>query len=647
MKLSTLLLIAILITSVSAAALYIIPIRLGQPDRLTITIKDVDKIVPHTGNLYGWVEVYGSAPGIFGLHVSKKIAPGARSVTVELPSSKIIKMSKTAMTKIAQKLPPRISESSAVTVTLFLYDSKGNHFIASAVIGSYDIALKDFHGDRIKAFNAVKNDPYYIYTRRKSLTLTPAMFAVTNATPTYHYIVHNIYNMSSGKTSIKTFTAPRQISVASYSLSCYDVITIDNYWSYNTNYGFDFDDDDFTAISELYTSTASQDFMNRVVGANPVTVYDKFRKVFSTSVYVPTTCASPVDAAISHWYRVSPGVKKMNEFLTELMGYSVGWISVTPENGVETLHDMPIVVLTGSCGYNCISLPKIAASIAVGKFHYHKSGVTLLGMLILGNEHQDFTVDPGSATLSPEDASNGFVSYVEADITRTWKGDGAVVDYYMEKVYIYSYNDGTYYSFWRITPIITFTPLYDDAFTSVRSTSTFPQDYKYNDFYNKYSELTSTISITPVKIYDKVVTYYDSSSELIDKVASSSFNSDAMAGLVTGVAPIIKKVITTIAPKALNKLLSTASVVLSYAYTNMNAEATTIKLERTSKTYPGEQVHVVIYKYEQYLGYDSTADVTYSHPPFVITYEIKFNPTSGGPPPQPPYLPTEKDQQAG
>lgn len=647
----SLLIVAILLAStVAATAFLIIPRFIHQNSSLTVVVTGINKLVPGAKGLYGWIRVKGTAPGIWGIAVTKTIPRGAQSVSVTLPTQRIIKLSKKALAELSKRgnIPAYTStqivakEASAVTITLYLYDDKGHHYIATAVIGSYDVALKDLH-DPEKAFHAVMKDPYYIYTHRSILIVPPSNFAVVNATPVYSTIVHRVYNMSTPKPPKNA-----KIEPTTYSLTCNDVVTPDNYIIYQSEYGYDFSYNDFIALSSLYYSNMPQSFASHLSGANPQQVYDTFRKVFGAAVYVPSSCVAPVEAAITHWYRyINPGLMKLSTFWSRLAGKNIEWKSITPVNRKELLHEMPLVALIGKCDNNCAEgNPTIIVTMAQAKHHYYKCGITALGEIILGKEHSLLLIGLGGASMTPINAARHQISYITADIERTWHGDGVYIDYYVEPAYIYNYYDGELHMFWRVVPIIAFTPLYDDVIlqNTLHGATVGPWDSKYNELYTKYSDEISDVDITPVKIYDKVITSSSVANETIDLVGMHSANAGALAGLATGIAQqALKKLIVSVASQAAKKLLSVVSMVLSFAYTSRDASTTVVKLERTSDVPPGVQVHVVIYRYDQYLGYSNTAGVFNPIAPFIMTYEVEFNPSSGGGiPPHPPNLPTHR-----
>ncbi len=602
-------------------------------------VRDFDRLVPGARNVHGWVVVWGSAPGIAGLSIVEEVKPGASSVVVEFPVKRLVDASKRALSVMGKSVGS-VGEASTVTVTLYLYDDKGNHYIASALMGSYRLALNKLR-DPIKAYQAVKSDPYYLYNNAYRIVFTPEQFAVVNATPTLAYISDTHY-AHRGKTT--RGVAP----LASYQLTCSNVVTIDNYARYRSLYGLDFGEEDFIVLPELYTSTTPQEFRQRIGGIDPDTLYNKYKKIFSTAVYIPATCVNPVSYAVNQWYKVSPGLKTLDEFWTRIAGRTVEWADVTPQGTSEWLFDMPIVRLTGRCDQNCNLIdPSVELHLAYAEYRYYVSGLSILGLITLGREYEILSVNVGGGYISPISASRGRVVYILADIEREWLGDGVFVDYYVYKVNVYSFKDGRYYEFWRVEPILAFTPIHSDHIVSLGSVAVTSEDeYWYNKYYNGFLEMLGYTALTSTKIYDEFVSEYSYPRETIDSTVSSTYNADTLAGAVYGVAgEALEAIIASVAARGsrlAGKLLGVAGMVVSYTYANREAQATALKLERTSDAPEGSTVHIVVYRYEQYQGYDSTYTIANPEPPLAMTYYVVFNPSSGGPQPNPPYLPTEE-----
>ena len=628
-----------LLSSATVIILFAYPQLFLEPNGFTVVVRDFGKLVPGAGNVYGWVVVWGSAPGTAGLSIVKEARPSADRVVVEFPAKKLVDASKRALSATGKNVSG-VGGASAVTVTLYLYDDRGNHYIASALMGSYELALNRLK-DPIKAYQAVKRDPHYLYNNVRRLVFTPEQFAVVNATPTLAYISKTYYtHRSSASRSI--------VPTVSHRLTCSNVVTIDNYVHYRSLYGLDFSEEDFIALPELYTSTTPQEFRQRIGGANPDILFNRYKKTFSTAVYIPATCVNPVSYAVSQWYKVGPGLKTLDDFWTRIAGRTVEWADATQPGTSELLFDMPIVRLTGRCDQNCnLNRPRIHLGLAYAEYRYYVSGLSILGLIALGEEHEVLSVDSAGESFTPFDASQGLVAYILADIEREWYSDGVFVDYYVYKVNVYSFKDGRYYEFWRVEPILAFTPIHSDHILSLEPVAVTPEDeYWYNKYHDGFLEMLGYTVLTSTKIYDEFVSEYSYPSETIDSTAPSSYNADTLAGAVYGVAgEALKAIIAGVAERGsrlAGKLLGITGMVVSYTYANREAQATALKLERTSNAPEGSTVHVVVYRYEQYQGYNNTYTIADPEPPLAMTYYVVFNPRSGGPPPNQPYMPTEE-----
>ena len=642
---TVLVLAALLAAAAAAAAIHAQPRLPGATATLTIEVQGLDHLVPGAHHLYGWATAWATAPGA-ELSTTAEIKPGTTRLEIKIPVEKLIKESR----KTTASLSTRLHEASTVTVTLYLYDERGNHYIASAVIGSYDLALRETHDPR-RAYHLVKNDPYYLYHHSRTLALTPRDFAVVNATPTLSYVADHFYTHPEHASQAprgETRPAPQ-----SHRLTCRDVVTVDNYWSYHQNYGLELSSNDFIVLPELYQANMPQEFASRVSGADPHWLYNRLKHVYGTAVYVPATCAQPVTYAVYQWYHVPPGLHRLSDFLTRLAGRHIDWRDVKQPGTLDWLYHMPILRLTGSCGSNCdATMPRISISLAYARHRYYESGLSILGLINLGEEHEVINVNTAGEAYTPLDAKQKAVVYILADILRTWRGDYVYVDYRLERIRVYSIRDGRWYDFWRVEPVLAFTPAHDDYILAISSLYVTPgNQYYYNEYQSKFLKMLGHTAITVRTIYDRYVHSYDASPEVIDSTVSRSYGADAVASAVYGVASdALEQLIASIAGKAsklADKLLNIAGIFVSYAYANREAQATAINLERSSGAPAGTTVHVVVKRYEQFIEtdtyeYEHNVSLKNPRPPLAMTYYVEFNPASHSLPPSPPNPPTKK-----
>lgn len=644
------LLAAVLALAAAAAAIHVPSLHGAAAGTVTIEVRGLDRLVPGASHLYGWAVAWGTAPAA-ELRATAQIKPGTDTLRISFPAGKLIEESRKNLEALGS-LRSRLHEASALTITLYLYDDKGHHYIASALIGSYELALRET-GNPQRAYQLVKNDPYYIY-HHQVIELGPRDFTVVNATPTLDYISKRFYtHPAHAETAPPEKPPPRP---QDYWFTCYDVITIDNYWSYHQNYGLELDDSDFIVLPELYYAQMPQGFSSRVSGADPHQLYNRLKHIYGTAVYVPASCMEPLVFAVNQWYHVSPGLHRLEDFLSELAGHHVDWRDVKQPNTFEWLDSMPILRLTGSCGSNCdTTRPKIALSIAYTHYNYYESGISVLGLITLGEEHEILNVDTAPASITPIEAKQGAVTYITASILRKWLGDAVHVDYRISEVLIHSSRDGRWYHFWRIEPVLAFTPLHDDQLLSLDAIELTPEDGSiYTNYLNKFQEMLGYTALTAKTIYDKQVSWLDNAPEVIDTTVSSSYGSDELTGAVYGVASdALMSIVASIAGKAsrlAGKLLDIAGIFVSYAYANREAQATAIKLERQSSPSMWKTVHVVVKRYEQFIAtntyeYKHNTALVNPEPPLAMTYYVEFNPTSHGPPNPPPNPPTKRSHE--
>jgi hypothetical protein len=629
---------------IAGSASYIAAPRLwGQ----SYTVSIVAKLptVPGAGKLYGFAEIIATAPGAKPIAKIVEIKPGQGEIKAQINTYELVKSSKKNIASAKNPAMLKIfkEEASAITVLLMLYDDKGNHYLGSAIVGSYDIALAKYKNP----LKAVEKDPYLVL-HAGTIIIPAKRFALVNVTQLYANIVEKYYQepLLKNKTTQRTRAAATGTRLPS---GC-EVVTIKNY----KQYGLQLTDSDFITIPDLYNAQPPSSYMQHLQGGLSDTekklMYREFAEKFSTRVYIPSTC--PLDSAIYNalreWY---DPLWDQEPRLAGLLTLQAFWTKIAKNIGIyfepnhyptwqdasiylKSIEDAPLLRLAGVCQSGCTSNNlQFQLAISANEGRYYKNGLSIANTIFIGEERKAVTSGLGLTDLSLHYLDQGYVGFI---ITKNLyiysSGDGVFIDYYVTKKNVPDYQ-GVSHEYWVVEPIVAFTPLQGVSvdWDSLRGIRVKTGSSEYQAYMDKYYELVGATRSNYVwKSFHLQPS--DSILEVIDTNKVYSYRT-SIAGAVIGVLQMpLKWVISAVVGEE-GGLASTLAAIsgnlISYAYTNYGETAIIVKLKVSSlEPYGGGDFDLV--KMTPHLGYPSenlyftSNEEQYSWYPIFITYFIVY-----------------------
>ena len=640
-------LVALLVLS-TGIAYYITP-WLSESYTLNITV-EIPRI--HSGGkLYGWVEVIASAPGAKPLTKTVWVKPGARTVTVMLDATKLVKESKKAIRSASPERARLLrDEASTVTVVLMLYDGEGRHYLASTIIGSYDIALKKYR-DLGKAFRAVEQNPYLVL-QAGALLVKAEAFSMVNVTSLYESIIEEYYRLPNPAKHLEKPVAGAHVAPSGLGLpaGC-TVVTIDNY----KNYDLLLTDEDFIVLPELYNAKTPESFKQHLQGlssSEKERVYKEFKTKFSTAVYIPASCPlyRAINYAMALWYDPNlwkgpalAGLRTLQGFWlreAENAGISLNpfrrirWVDVSTQN-IQRIDNAPLLRLAGVCQSGCKDNVDFQIIVSAGESSYYKNGISIANIIFLGEEASIQYMNHTAVPLSPSEIKAGDVGFITADTTIYSCCDGVFVDYYVGKVTLYD-KWGRPHKYWVMTPVIVFTPLQivHINWSTLHNIVVNYKDSSYGVYMSKYFKLlgATRANYTWKSKYIPAVNPGRREGIILD-ATNYVKQRTSYAGAVIGLAQnLLGLVLSAVLPPggAIAKFAGIAGSLISYAYDNYGESMVIISLQAMPRRgFDGGYVEVL--KVTPYLGYNpkelyfsSEKYSEYPLYPIFITYFIIY-----------------------
>ena len=583
---------------------YLAPLRLVS---YRLVVEAAVPSVPGTrGPLFGWAELVATAPGARPLTLVEPLKPGQRRVVFDVDATGLVRASRRAVGSARGVLAEALrGEASSLAVVMFLYDSRGNHYIASAVLGSYEVALARLH-DPLKAAKLVSRDPYLVL-HAGHIVFRAQGFSVVNVTGLYRSIVEKYYGSSQPRAP-----GARVAPAAGLRLpgGCTPV-TIDNYRSYSLR----LTSSDFIVLPDLYNAQPPPSFYQHLQGvprAYKTAAYRFMARHYSTAVYVPAnTCSLPraLQAALQAWYDPASqeetpmaGLLTLQDFWKRIAGPSAQWVDAT-KGHVEKITRAPLLRITGVCQADCTSHIAFIASISVGRFEYHEEGISVAGLIVLPHEPRSkLKLNQAVRMITPYSFMEGDVGFITADVVLRSDGDGVFIDYYVDKTTVYD-SQGNPHAFWRIEPLIVFLPLQDVAIdwsTLQRSPLIKIGSQAYSSYMAKYYKLMGA-----TRPGFKWKSYSITRDTLLDTTNPVNVET-SIAGAVIGLEQsMLGLALTTlIQPEgAVAEMASIAGSLFSYALTTLGADAVVVKLDAQYDTVNTFNANFKLLKVTPYGGY--------------------------------------------
>ena len=615
------LLLAVLLLASTA---YYVVLRPSRGYTLTVMV-EVPQL-PNAGKLYGWIELIASAPGAKPLTKTAMIKPGARMVTVKLNTAKLVEESRRAIrSSNPQKSKLLHGKASTVTVLLSLYDSEGHHYLASAVIGSYDIALRRY-GSPTRAFHAVEQNPYLVL-QAGTLVVKAEAFSIVNVTGLYESIVEQYYRLPSParqhvKANTTTTTRRLEASIPLLPYNLCTVVTMYNYRAYN----LPLTSRDFIILPELYNAKTPETFKQHLQGLTSVgkeRVYREFKTKFSTAVYVPASCPIQlaVYSALVQWYDpLSPhdlvGLLTLQQFWYEIAEnagiplnpfYTAGvrWVDAST-NTIQKLHNAPILRLAGICKTNCNNNIVFELDVKRTKYSYYKKGISIANLIFMGTSEGKLEIDRDVfVTLWPKELNQGYTGFITADLTIYSVADGVFIDYYVKKVTLYD-RWGIPHQYWMIMPIVAFTPIQlVDINWATLSSKRVSYIYDYTEYSLLIRNYFKLLGATRAN-YTWINIYIQGRKDIVidDTVGEIGYES-SYAGAVVGLAELLLDQLLSVVAEGqglITRLLSITGSLISFAYDTYGESKIVITLKATTSPQFGS-AHIRVLKMVPYLGW--------------------------------------------
>ncbi|NOZ88696.1 MAG: hypothetical protein GXO15_02080 [Crenarchaeota archaeon] len=589
--------------------------------RLTVVVELPE--VPGASGLHGWVEVVATAPGAKPLAAAAWAEPGARRVALTLDAGRLIEESRRSLPATSPPRSPRLGGgSAAVSVLLLLYDSRGRHYLASAVVGSYDVALARLRAP-LEAARLVEENPYLVL-QAGTLVVHADAFSIVNVTSLYESIVKEYYRLPEGARR-----GPRSAAGATYGgtrlrlpYGCMP-ITLDNYMHYDLQ----LTRDDFIVLPSLYGARPPAEFMWRLQGltaSERERVYRGFTILFSTAVYVPASCPPSLALyhALARWYDppgehsmfVMIGLRRLDDFWRRMALMTVGvsdplivrWIDST-RGRVEHVWDAPILRLGGVCRSGCTTDVAFTLTVSAAGASYYKNGLAIANVLVYPREERLLDIYAETVGISPLDFKIGKTAFITADVAITSDGDAVFIDYYIDRVTLYD-KLGRPHQYWMIVPVAVFTPLQrvEIDWNSLASVKVRHGSTAYRVFMDKYFRL---VGATRANYTWKHVYIYGGGDVQRDVTLDTTYRrgvETSYAGAVVGLSQaLLNALVSSVAGGgAAATLMGIAGSLVSYAYDVYGEDRVIVMLKAMVYGDLHYYGRVEVVKMTPYLGYD-------------------------------------------
>lgn len=198
------------------------------------------------------------------------------------------------------------------------------------------------------------------------------------------------------------------------------------------------------------------------------TAWQMYAYRFAFAYYAPADECSPgdvIDTLKVYYVGFAPGVYPMDDFAYDL--YSAvsyqGWNDTFDTDQVIEEYDAaPFMVLEVEWGDSGQppSYPALTLSYSYIQYQSSKRGIGLLGVMVLGSSYSELRSSGiPSVSVVPSAYQGHSIGVIYGPLQVIYKFDAATVYYWVSKVYM----NGTYW--WRVIPLVRFTPYYDIHYT--------------------------------------------------------------------------------------------------------------------------------------------------------------------------------------